>query len=195
MTRFSTPKRGRGTGKASVSQPRTFNSRKEEEEVFKKGEREIGRSPVPRPLSDPLPSDHRSAGLAAFLAQRPAMTPRDYKGKGFGPHAPFDRTFVSPSEKPWHELNTRDVREAATSDKARFLPRSYRQAAARDEALEWDEERRCYRLRAGGEGTLKVSDAPSEGPAAVLGKNANTNFQTGSSRARARARAHDEVTK
>ena len=147
MSRFSTEKRGRGTGKTSVSQPRTFNSRKEEEEVFKKGEKEIGRSPVPRPFSDPSLSDQPDAALAAFLAQRPAMTVRDYKGKGFGPFAPFDRHFTFARERPWHTLDPREVREAATSEPARFLPRSYRQAAARDEALEWDEERRSYRRR------------------------------------------------
>jgi hypothetical protein len=145
MSRFDTEERGRGTVYSAFPHSRSVNPK---EKVFIYREEETASPPVPRPLS----SLDLDGELTAFLAKRPAMTVRDYKGKGFGAHAPFDRTFAFTGEKPWHALDPRDVREAATSEKARFLPRSYRQAAARDDALEWDEERRAYRLKGSPEG-------------------------------------------
>lgn len=85
--------------------------------------------------------------LAAFLASNPAMTVRDFKGKGFTTFAPFDRNHVEPGEPAWHQLDPKAVREAATTEKARFLTKGERQAAARDPLLEWDERARQYRLR------------------------------------------------
>lgn len=83
----------------------------------------------------------------AFLAANPDKTLRDYKGKGFNYFHPFDKHLVLEGEKPWHKLDKKQVREAATSDKARFLSKGERQAAGRDPALVWDERTRSYRRR------------------------------------------------
>ena len=88
------------------------------------------------------------AALAAYLAANPSMTARDFKGKGFGPFAPFDKHHVGPGEKPWHKLDREQVRKAATSEKARFLSKGERQAAGRDPGLVWDEQAGAYRRRA-----------------------------------------------
>lgn len=92
------------------------------------------------PTSDCLPE------LAAYLAANPALTPRDYKGKGFGPFAPFDPHHVSEAEKPWRDRDKREVRALAITYPARFLSKGARQAAARDPGLSWDEASRRYRL-------------------------------------------------
>jgi hypothetical protein len=92
-------------------------------------------------------SNH-SAELERFLADNPAMTVRDWKGKGFHAFAPFDKYHVGVGEAPWDELDREEVRRLATSEKARFLTRGQRMAAGRDPGLEWDERTRSYRLRA-----------------------------------------------
>ena len=89
-----------------------------------------------------------SRDLASFLAANPAMTPRDWKGKGFTEFAPFDKHYVAAGEAPWDNLDHAEVRRLATTTRARFLSRGQRQAAARDPGLIWDERSRSYRLRA-----------------------------------------------
>jgi hypothetical protein len=85
--------------------------------------------------------------LERFLLDNPAMTVRDWKGKGFHEFAPFDKYDVGPTEQPWQKLDRAEVRRLATRNKARFLSRSQRMAAARDPGLIWDERTRSYRLR------------------------------------------------
>ena len=130
--------------------------------------------------------------LARYLADNPAMTPRDWKGKGFTEFAPFDKYYVAPGEEPWDKLDPREVRRLATSEKARFLPRSYRMAAARDPGLIFDERTRSYRLTAEsapapalateGEGARKVSAGPSSRPASDTNENANMEIRPGNGR-------------
>ena len=69
---------------------------------------------------------------------------RDAKGKDT---ALFDRTFVGPDEKPWHDLDPAQVRYRAMSVPAVLLSKGERQAAGRDAGLEWDEATRTYRPR------------------------------------------------
>ena len=142
--------------------------------------------------------------LACFLSDNPAMSARDWKGKGFHAFNPFDKYHVSPGERPWDALDRDEVRRLATRTKARFLPRSARMAAGRDPGLEWDERTRSYRLRADatpapspvagevdGEGGEKVGKPTQSRPAAAANSNANHGFRTGTSRPRAPARAHE----
>jgi hypothetical protein len=83
--------------------------------------------------------------LERYLAANPAMTARDFEGKGPTPFNPFDKCRESPDG--WRTLDRRLVREAATTTPARFLTRRYRIAAARDPALIWDPASLLYRLR------------------------------------------------
>jgi hypothetical protein len=122
--------RGRGTGERPFSSSTAFNTEGEEEGyVYKRGEEEIGTSPVPRPLFDPA----RALPYAS-----------DAKGKDT---AVFDRTYVRPGEKPWHTLDREQVRYRATTVPAVLLNKGERQAAGRDAGLEWDEASRTYRPR------------------------------------------------
>ena len=89
-----------------------------------------------------------SSPLDAYLAANPDKTARDFKGKGFDTFHPFDKDHVGPNEQPWHKLNPVAVRDAATTEKARFLTKGERQAAARDPGLIWDEANRTYCRRA-----------------------------------------------
>ena len=127
--------------------------------------------------------------LDRYLADNPAMTARDWKGKGFTEHNPFDKYRVEPGEEPWDKLDRDDVRRLATSTKARFLSRSERMAAARDSGLVWDARTRSYRLRAEatpapqeaardaeGEGAEKLFDASASRPALAMNENANGCF-------------------
>ena len=82
--------------------------------------------------------------LDAYLAANPDKTPRDFKGKGFDTFHPFNKDHVGPNEQPWDRLNPVAVRDAATTEKARFLTKGERQAAARDPGLIWDEATRSY---------------------------------------------------
>ena len=86
--------------------------------------------------------------LERYLADNPAMTAREWKGKGFHAFNPFDKDYVRPGELSWDKLNRDEVRRIATSEKARFLTRGQRMAAGRDPGLEWDERTRSYRLKA-----------------------------------------------
>jgi hypothetical protein len=135
--------RGRGTAKPTVFSPVEIKSEEERKEELISERSEIERSAVPRPLSDD-PAD-----LASFLASHPAMTARDWKGKGFHRFAPFDKDYVAPGEVPWHKLDRDFVRRLAITTKARFLSRNERMAAGRDPGLIWDERTRSYRLRLG----------------------------------------------
>lgn len=85
-----------------------------------------------------------STALDTYLAANPDKTARDFKGKGFDTFAPFDKDHVRSNEQPWHKLNPVAVRDAATTEKARFLTKGERQAAARDPGLIWDEATRSY---------------------------------------------------
>jgi hypothetical protein len=117
------------------------------------------------------------------------MTPRDYKGKGFTEFAPFDRHYVGAGELPWDKLDRDEVRRLATSEKARFLPRSYRMAAGRDPGLIWDDRIRSYRLvgddapapptASDGEGASKVRVATTSRPASATNFNANSEIAGG----------------
>lgn len=93
-----------------------------------------------------FPTSDCASDLAAYLAASPARTTRDYKGKGFGPFAPFDRDHAARDATPWHKLDKREVRALAITYPARFLPKGVRQAAARDPSLTWDEIARRYHL-------------------------------------------------
>ena len=144
--------------------------------------RSVGSEPGNRgtSLDDP-------AALSRYLADNPAMTARDWKGKGFHAFAPFDKHYVAPGELPWDQLDPAEVRRLATTTKARFLSRGQRVAAARDPGLIFDEVSRSYRLAAeatsapplasegdGGEGAGKGSTSPPSRPASAARKNANT---------------------
>ena len=106
------------------------------------------------------PEQDREA-MHRYLTENPAMTERDWKGKGFDRYHPFEKDYVSPLERPWHELGKDEVRKAATSTKARYLSKGERQAAARDPGLIWDERTREYRLRDAA--TPAPQEATSEG--------------------------------
>lgn len=106
-----------------------------------------GSNPSPVPVSS---SSDDNAAMEKWLAANPALTVRDWKGKGFTEFAPFDPHYVAPGEKPFQDLTKRELakmRWHATSTKARFLPKNLRQAAARDPLLEWDEVQREYRWK------------------------------------------------
>lgn len=140
MSRFDdTRKKGRGTENPLFPIPVEIKS---EGRNLIRENRDSAASPVPRPF----PSDDDPAALAAFLAANPAMTPRDFKGKGFGAFAPFDPHHVGPKELPWREQDRREVRALAITYPARFLTKGVRQAAARDAGLTWDEVTGRYRL-------------------------------------------------
>lgn len=139
--------------------------------------------------------------LDRYLAANPAQTARDWKGKGFTKYAPFDKYYVGAGELPCEELCPIEVRKLATKEKARFLARNVRMAAARDPGLIWDDRTRSYRLRAeatpapqeakGGvsisEGASKVPGATPARPAAASDANANHAFRREyASRARGR---------
>jgi hypothetical protein len=140
--------------------------------------------------------------LSRFLSDNPAMSARDWKGKGFHAFAPFDKHHVLPGERPWDELDRDEVRRLATRTKARFLPRNARMAAGRDPGLEWDERTRSYRLKAeatpapspvageiDGEGGEIVTTMQRSRPAAASEKTANMGFgPEASTRPRGRAR-------
>lgn len=140
-----------------------------------------------------------SSDLERFLADNPAMTVRDWKGKGFTRFAPFDKDYVVPGELPWDKLDREEVRRLATTEKARFLPRSYRMAAGRDPGLIWDDRARSYRLRADappapspateGGGGQKCSENTPSRPAAATEKFVNMDFAAGEV-SRTRPRAH-----
>ncbi len=129
--------------------------------------------------------------LDRYLADNPALTARDYKGKGFTNFSPFDKHHVEPGEVPWDRLDRAEVRYIATSDKARFLPRNVRMAAAVDPGLLWDARTRSYRLadeatpappeachdRVVGEGGRNVPALERTGPASTT--NAITNRHIG----------------
>jgi hypothetical protein len=176
-------KRGRGTGKTPFLSPDRIKSEGIREGDLIGGDSETAPFAVPRPLS---PSDDPTA-LDRFLADNPAMTVRDWKGKGFHSFAPFDKEYVHPGELPWDRLDRDEVRRLATSNKARFLSRGQRMAAGRDPGLIWDERTRSYALRdaatlapspVAGEADpyppQKVRGGPSSRPAAATNKNANT---------------------
>ena len=135
MSRSENPRnpfgaRGRGTGEGPNSYLAEFNTEANEEGfVLNRGKGEIGLAPVPRPLS--------RSGL-------PGCGARDLKGKDT---ALFDKTYVKPGEKPWHELSRSHVRHAATTYPAVLLSKAERQAAARDVGLIWDEDTRTYKPR------------------------------------------------
>lgn len=156
---------------------------KEKEKGLNRAEYETRNFPISDPSDEP-------AALERFLADNPAMTARDWKGKGFHAFNPFDKHYVHPNELPWDKLDRDEVRRLATSEKARFLTRGQRMAAGRDPGLEWDERTRSYRLKADatpapspvagapdGEGASKVRGGPSSRPAAATIKNANTDFR------------------
>jgi hypothetical protein len=84
------------------------------------------------------------SALDAYLTANPDKSARDFKGKGFDTFAPFDKDHVLSNEQPWHKLNPVAVRDAATTEKARFLTKGERQAAARDPGLVWVEATRSY---------------------------------------------------
>lgn len=161
----------------------------EESRVFNSlSGRNVGSEPGNRGTSPDDP-----AALDRFLADNPAMTVRDWKGKGFHAFAPFDKHYVLPNELPWDKLDRDEVRRLATSEKARFLTRGQRMAAGRDPGLEWDERTRSYRLKAnatpapqaatgGGADPYphrKVRGGPNPRPAAATIKNANTENREG----------------
>lgn len=103
-----------------------------------------------------VPSDGRSRekgepiSLAAYLAANPGMTKREFEGKGFHKYNPFDCDYVRPGEKPWHALNRAEVRARAIGTKARYMPKGFRQAAARDPGLYFDPTTLAYCLRLDG---------------------------------------------
>lgn len=104
--------------------------------------------------------------MRAWLDANPAMTVRDWKGKGFTEFSPFDPHYVAPGEKPFDKLTKRELAEMralATSTKARFMPKNYRQAAARDPELVWDEARREYQLRSPPPSKSETDDQPRTG--------------------------------
>jgi hypothetical protein len=115
------------------------------------------------------------------------MTPRDFKGKGFSRFAPFDPYYVGLNEPPWNTLDQADVRRLAVREKARFLPRCFRMAAARDPGLIWCSRSRSYCIRDEGapapqeatggdadrEGALKVQASAEGRPATAWKTNAN----------------------
>jgi hypothetical protein len=131
--------------------------------------------------------------LDRYLAANPGMTARDWKGKGFTKHSPFDKHYVAPGEPPWDQLDRDEVRLLATRNKARFLSRGQRMAAGRDPGLVWDERSLSYRLsaeatpapslategRREGEGGQNVRNATISRPAAAAERNANTSFPPG----------------
>ena len=168
-------KRGRGTGKPSVSIPRTLYSRGKE---LIEGGYEIVGSSDPRPLACEAGEED---ALLLYLAANPGMTAREFKGKGFDAYNPFDKDHVREGEKPWHELDPAEVRQIAIGTKARYLTKGQRQAAARDPGLIWDAVSLAYCLRSDGppspstvagrfakaEGVLKVNRSGSSRPAAA----------------------------
>lgn len=193
---YGPTKRGRGTGKPSVSIPRPLYSRDKE---LIEGGYEIAVSSVPRPL----PGDTADAqghdlaceagerdALAHYLASNPGMTSRDWKGKGFDAFNPFDKDHVRDGEMPWHELDPTEVRKTAIGTKARYLTKGQRQAAARDPGLVWDPISLAYCLRPDGprcpstvagrqpmaEGVSKVPDPTLSRPAAATNLNSMTFF-------------------
>lgn len=137
MSRFEHSEKGTGDGPFEIS---SLNQNKSKDRELRGGIGKSGPGPSPVPL---LPSD---ADLASFLSRNPSLTTRDYKGKGFGPFAPFDPHHLGPGEKPWHRFTAREVRAFAITYPARFLSKGVRQAAARDQGLTWDEVTRRYRL-------------------------------------------------
>lgn len=187
-TPTGTTERGRGTGKPTLSPGSGLNRKGKEKEGINPRDKEFGVSPVPRPLF----SDDDPAALERFLADNPAMTVRDWKGKGFTWFNPFDKDYVSPSEPRWDELDREEVRRLATRNKARFLTKAVRMAAARDSGLEWDERTRSYRLkpdatpapstakerRAQREGASKVRGESPSRPAWERNVNANPKLQS-----------------
>jgi hypothetical protein len=88
-----------------------------------------------------------SRDLARYLAANPAMTPRDFKGKGFSRFQPFNPHYVGLNEPAWNTLDRGEVRRLAVREKARFLPRCVRMAAARDPGLIWCPRTRSYCIR------------------------------------------------
>lgn len=172
---FGPTKRGRGTGKPSVSIPRPLYSRGKE---LIEGGYEIAVSSVPRPLACEAGEED---ALLRYLASNPGMTAREFKGKGFDAYNPFDKDHVREGEKPWHKLDPSEVRQIARGTKARYLTKGQRQAAARDSGLIWNPATLAYCLRseelpspstvAGSvdtaEGVLKVPDPTFSRPAAA----------------------------
>jgi hypothetical protein len=137
------PKGDGGTGKTPLFYRVKIKSKEEGKKGLIPPRPETGLSAVPPSPSNGPPD------LVRFLADSPAMSVRDWKGKGFHKFAPFDKDYVAPGEVPWHKLDRDDVRRLAISTKARFLSRNERMAAGRDPGLIWDERTRSYRLRAG----------------------------------------------
>lgn len=80
--------------------------------------------------------------LEQYLRAQPGRSVRDWKAKASPCPAPME-----PGELAWARLHVSDVREAATQNVARELPRSVRQAAGRDRGLIWNQLAAKYRLR------------------------------------------------
>jgi hypothetical protein len=156
----ATRKKGRGTGKTPLSPSCRIKSEKGEGEEINREKPETYLSPVPRPLSVQRETEQSTEARqqAEYLAHNPGKDKRDFEGDVGWMWEQYRDLSLDP---PWQELDRNEVRQFATMIPARRMAHHYREAAANDPGLTWNEHTRKYRLREGftinWEGAVKVS--------------------------------------